>query len=53
MVVTSFVKVDSCGLTEVLCGVVVSMVDNLVEEVMVEDENCVTNSVVELGNVVV
>ena len=52
MVVTSFVEVDNCGLTEVLCGVVVSMVDNLVEEVMVEDENCVTNFVVELGNVV-
>ena len=38
-----------------LCGFVVSTVDNLVDEVKVEDENCVTNFVVELGvgNVVV
>ena len=47
--------VSKLGLTEVLCGFVVSTVDNLVEEVKVEDENCVTNFVVELGvgNVVV
>jgi len=47
------VLVVGASVLEVLCGVVVSMVDNLVEEVMVEDENCVINFVVELGNVVV
>ena len=48
MVVTSFVEVGKVGLTDVLCGVVVSTVDNIVDVARVEDEDD-TKFVVELG----
>jgi len=43
------VLVVGAAVLEVLCGFVVSTVDNLVDEVKVEDDVCVNNFVVELG----